>query len=94
MFEKLKRIRSDLSRARERQTEANKKVRELEIKLKDAEAAEIVDMVAGYKFTPEELKQFLDRNVRKNENKYNAIAPFKKDAAAESEENKNADEHN
>lgn len=59
MYEKLDKIRADLDRAKRRRAEADVRVKQLELKLKEAENSQILADVGALKLTPEQLAQFL-----------------------------------
>lgn len=59
MYAKLDRLRADLQKAITKRDEADAKVKQLENKLKEEEAAQIVNDVASYNMSPEQLAQFL-----------------------------------
>ena len=59
MYEKLDKIRAELDRARQRRAEADAKVKQLELKLREAENNQILADVGALKLTPEQLAQFL-----------------------------------
>ena len=59
MYEKLDKIRADLDRAKRRRAEADARVKQLELKLKEAENSQILADVGALKLTPEQLAQFL-----------------------------------
>lgn len=59
MYEKLDKIRADLDRAKRRRSEADARVKQLELKLKEAENSQILADVGALKLTPEQLAQFL-----------------------------------
>lgn len=59
MYEKLDKLRAELSKAKQRRAEADAKVKQLEQKLKDAENTQILADVGALKLTPEQLAQFL-----------------------------------
>ncbi len=82
MFERLDKIRAELAKAREKRDAADKKVKELEAKLKEAEASEVVDMVSKIGMTPEQLKKFLDK---KNENGHGFVPPVQEKKESEVE---------
>ncbi|CRZ35102.1 uncharacterized protein DUF4315 [Herbinix hemicellulosilytica] len=60
MYEKLDKLRAELSKAKQRRAEADAKVKQLEQKLKDAENTQILADVGALKLTPEQLAQFLE----------------------------------
>lgn len=60
MYDKLDRIREELAKARQKKEEADAKVKSLEIKLKEAEASQIVADVTSYNLSPEQLAKFLE----------------------------------
>lgn len=60
MYDKLDRIREELAKARQKKEEADAKVKSLEIKLKEAEANQIVADVTSYNMSPEQLAKFLE----------------------------------
>lgn len=59
MYAKLDRLRADLQKAITKRDEADAKVKQLENKLKEEEATQIVNDVASYNMSPEQLAQFL-----------------------------------
>lgn len=59
MYEKLDKIRADLDRAKRRRAEADARVKQLELRLKEAENSQILADVGALKLTPEQLAQFL-----------------------------------
>ena len=59
MYAKLDRLRVDLQKAITKRDEADAKVKQLENKLKEEEATQIVNDVASYNMSPEQLAQFL-----------------------------------
>lgn len=59
MYEKLNKIRGDLSRAKKRREEAEAKVKALEEKLREAENNQVIADVTALKLTPEQVAQFL-----------------------------------
>ncbi len=59
MYAKLDRLRADLQKAIAKRDDADAKVKQLEEKLKQEEAAQIVNDVASYNMSPEQLAQFL-----------------------------------
>ena len=59
MYAKLDKIRADLQKAIARREEDDRKVKQLEEKLRQEEAAQIVNDVTSYNLTPEQLAQFL-----------------------------------
>ena len=59
MYAKLDRLRADLQKAISKRDEADAKVKQLENKLKEEEATQIVNDVASYNMSPEQLAQFL-----------------------------------
>ena len=60
MYDRLDRIREELARARQKKEEVDAKVKSLEIKLKEAEANQIVADVTSYNMSPEQLAKFLE----------------------------------
>lgn len=60
MYEKLDKLRAELEKARQRRTEADAKVKQLEQRLKDAENTQILAEVGALKLSPEQLKMFLE----------------------------------
>lgn len=60
MYDRLDRIREELAKARQKKEEADAKVKSLEIKLKEAEANQIVADVTSYNMSPEQLAKFLE----------------------------------
>lgn len=60
MYDKLDRIREELAKARQKKEEVDAKVKSLEIKLKEAEASQIVADVTSYNMSPEQLAKFLE----------------------------------
>lgn len=67
MISRLDKLRADLKKAVSKRDAANIKVKELEQKLKEAEASEIVDIVANYQMSPEQLKEFFEYQKGKKE---------------------------
>lgn len=59
MYEKLDKIREDLKKAQAKRDAADAKVKSLESKLREEESLMIVNEVAAYKLSPEQLAQFL-----------------------------------
>ena len=59
MYEKLDKLRAELSKAREKRADADAKVKQLEQKLKEAENMQILSDVGALKLTPEQLAEFL-----------------------------------
>ena len=59
MYAKLDKLRADLQKAVMKRDEAEKKVKQLEAKLKEEENQQIVSDVASYNLSPEQLAQFL-----------------------------------
>jgi len=59
MYAKLDKIRADLQKAITKRDEADAKVKQLEEKLREEEGIQIVNDVASYNMTPEQLAQFL-----------------------------------
>lgn len=59
MYAKLDKLRADLKKAIMKREEADKKVKYLEAKLKEEESLQIVNDVASYNLSPEQLAQFL-----------------------------------
>ena len=59
MYAKLDKLREDLQKAIAKRDEAEKKVKQLQAKLKEEENQQIVSDVASYNLTPEQLAQFL-----------------------------------
>ena len=59
MYAKLERLRAELKKAVMKRDEAEKKVKQLEAKLKEEENLQIVNDVASYNLSPEQLAQFL-----------------------------------
>lgn len=59
MYAKLDKIRADLQKAIAKREEDDRKVKMLEEKLKQEEAAQIVNDVTSYNLSPEQLAQFL-----------------------------------
>ena len=59
MYAKLDRLRVDLQKAITKRDEADAKVKQLENNLKEEEATQIVNDVASYNMSPEQLAQFL-----------------------------------
>lgn len=60
MYERLDRIREELAKARQKKEEVDAKVKAMEIKLKEAEASQIVADVTSYNMSPEQLAKFLE----------------------------------
>ncbi len=59
MYAKLDKLREDLKKAVAKRDSADAKVKQLEAKLKEEENQQIVNDVASYNLTPEQLAQFL-----------------------------------
>ena len=59
MYARLDKLREDLQKAIAKRDEAEKKVKQLQVKLKEEENQQIVSDVASYNLTPEQLAQFL-----------------------------------
>ena len=59
MYAKLDKLREDLKKAITKRDEAEKKVKQLQAKLKEEENQQIVSDVASYNLSPEQLAQFL-----------------------------------
>lgn len=59
MYAKLDRLRAELKKAVMKRDEAEKRVKQLEAKLKEEENLQIVNDVASYNLSPEQLAQFL-----------------------------------
>lgn len=59
MYAKLDKLRADLDKAIMKRNDAEKKVKQLEAKLKEEENQQIVSDVASYNLSPEQLAQFL-----------------------------------
>ena len=59
MYAKLDKLREDLQKAITKRDEAEKKVKQLQAKLKEEENQQIVSDVASYNLSPEQLAQFL-----------------------------------
>lgn len=59
MYEKLDKLRLELSKAREKRAEADKRVKQLEQKLREAENAQILADVGALQLTPEQVAVFL-----------------------------------
>ena len=59
MYAKLDRIRVDLQKAIAKREEDDRKIKQLEDKLKQEEAVQIVNDVTSYNLSPEQLAQFL-----------------------------------
>ena len=59
MYAKLDKIRADLQKAIAKRDEDDRKVKQLEEKLRQEEAAQIVNDVTAYNLSPEQLAQFL-----------------------------------
>ena len=59
MYARLDKLREDLQKAIAKRDEAEKKVKQLQAKLKEEENQQIVSDVASYNLTPEQLAQFL-----------------------------------
>lgn len=59
MYAKLEKIRADLQKAIAKREEDDRKIKQLEEKLRQEEAAQIVNDVTSYKLSPEQLAQFL-----------------------------------
>lgn len=59
MFAKLDKLRADLQKAIDKRDEAEEKVRQLEEKLKQEEATQIVNDVTACNMSPEDLNKFL-----------------------------------
>ena len=61
MYERLNRLREDLVKAKARREEADKRVKTLEGKLKEAENNQILSDIGELKLTPEEVAAILAR---------------------------------
>ena len=59
MYEKLDKLRADLERAREKKSEIEAKIKNLEQRLKEAEESQILADVKALNLSPEQLAQFL-----------------------------------
>lgn len=59
MYAKLDKLREDLKKAVAKRDSAEAKVKQLEAKLKEEENQQIVNDVASYNLSPEQLAQFL-----------------------------------
>ena len=59
MYARLDKLREDLQKAITKRDEAEKKVKQLQAKLKEEENQQIVSDVASYNLSPEQLAQFL-----------------------------------
>ncbi len=59
MYAKLDKLREDLKKAIAKRDSADAKVKQLEAKLKEEENQQIVNDVASYNLSPEQLAQFL-----------------------------------
>lgn len=59
MYAKLDKLREDLKKAVAKRDSADAKVKQLEAKLKEEENQQIVNDVASYNLSPEQLAQFL-----------------------------------
>ena len=59
MYEKLDKLRADLKRAREKKTEIEVKIKNLEQRLKEAEENQILADVKQMNLTPEQVARFL-----------------------------------
>ena len=59
MYARLDKLREDLQKAIAKRDEAEKKVKQLQAKLKEEENQQIVSDVASYNLTPEQLAQLL-----------------------------------
>lgn len=59
MYEKLDKLRADLERAREKKSEIEAKIKNLEQRLKEAEEAQILADVKALNLSPEQLARFL-----------------------------------
>ena len=59
MYARLDKLREDLQKAIAKRDEAEKKVKQLQAKLKEEENQQIVSDVASYNLSPEQLAQFL-----------------------------------
>ena len=59
MYEKLDKLRADLERAREKKSEIEAKIKNLEQRLKEAEEAQILADVKALNLSPGQLARFL-----------------------------------
>ena len=59
MYAKLDKLRADLKKAVAKKEEAIARVKQIEEKLREEEAAQIVNDVTSYNMSPEQLAQFL-----------------------------------
>ena len=59
MFEKLDKLREEVRRCEKRRDEANERLKAAQVKLKDAEASQILSDVGALKLSPEEVAKLL-----------------------------------
>lgn len=59
MFERIDKLRDELERAKKRRAEAERRVKQCEVRLKEAENNQILQEVGALKLTPEQVAQFL-----------------------------------
>ena len=59
MYEKLDKLRADLKRAKEKKAEIEAKIKNLEMRLREAEESQILADVKQMNLTPEQLAKFL-----------------------------------
>ncbi|MDY6335133.1 MAG: DUF4315 family protein [Lachnospiraceae bacterium] len=85
MSKRLERIEADLTRARERLTAWEQRVKELEQKYTEEENAEIHEVVRSFNLTPEELREFLQSRKSNAPAILPVAEPAKEIAATEQE---------
>ena len=85
MSKRLERIEADLTRARERLTAWEQRVKELEQKYTEEENAEIHEVVRSFNLTPEELREFLQSRKSNAPAIFPGAEPAKKSASTEQE---------
>lgn len=66
MYEKLDKLRADLTRARQKKRELEVKIKNLEQRLEEAECAQILSDVKALHLTPEQLAEFLQLAAKGN----------------------------
>lgn len=59
MYERLDKLREDVSRLEKRRDEAEERLKAAKLKLKEAEASQILADVGALKLSPEQVAQFL-----------------------------------
>lgn len=60
MYEKLEKIRAELEKAKKKRDDADKKVQQLEAKLKEAENSQIISDVGAMNLSPEQVGQLME----------------------------------